>query len=149
MLQKHLKWFQKVNSTISNNQQSSLNNEYNNNENNEYFIFNQMYLNIIMIGFIILILCMIGLRIRKTRILRVIKQNQLPINNKEVKEFEKYHIIDHIIINVLPNAFHTISPLNYFESYGLFKRKVKKNDKESFKNILSGDEGFEYLKKIV
>ena len=137
MLARHLKWYNYVNSTISN-KSSEINNDFVNHEHNDY------YFNIIMVTSILMLLFIVGLRIRKTRILHIIKQNQLPSNKKDIEYNTKYHIIDHIIINVLPNTFYNISPMNYFEKFGIYKRKVKNNEMKDER-----ENEFEYLKKIV
>lgn len=145
MLYKHLKWFETVQTTIPNEIISS-NKQLRENKQNEIFDYNILQFTFIVFSFILIAVFMLGCQIQKTRIThfnkQINKENETKDNNKNKV---RYHIIDHIIINVLPSSFHDFGSFT-----GLFHRKKaqeKTIDKE--KQNEKYEKELEYLKKIV
>lgn len=115
-----------------------MNSTISNNPKNNYFeySFNINY-NLLILCLIIIIILIIKLRIKKRRVL-ILPINQNDIKNIKNKNKKKYDLMEHIIINILPNTIY--SPIKYMERYGLYKRKIIKNEddieKISSKKIL-------------
>ena len=136
MLYKHLKFYDII-TTNNNNiyKNDQINKLLRENKSESYLLFemNYLFFAVSIIVILSLLLLFIGCKVRKTKITQVNQQNIKDENKNE----NKYHIIEHIVINVLPNSF----------SFGLFQRKKTKTEKDIINEKYEKE--LEYLKKIV
>jgi hypothetical protein len=148
MLYKHLKWYESIQTTTIPNENINSNKQLRDNKQNEIFDYNTLQFTFIVLSFILFVVFILGCQIRKTRIThfnkQINKQNETKDNNQNKV---RYHIIDHIIINVLPSSFQDFGTFT-----GLFHRKKSQEtiiDKDNDKQSQKYEKELEYLKKIV
>lgn len=152
MLYKHLKWFESIQTTTIPNEMINSNKQLRDNKQNEIFVYNSLQFTFIVLSFILFVVFILGCQIRKTRITHFNKQINKQINKQnETKDNNqnkvRYHIIDHIIINVLPSSFQDFGSFTE-----LFRRKKSQEttiNKDNDKQHQKYEKELEYLKKIV